>query len=125
MADADWQKVWVRYAKHRKATVRDVKNGVAKQWSQSENSQAQYHPENYGGDEQVKALDMLCLENGVLIRATAVKRTYYYDCGAGNYVGYCCGTLTTFVHTEWHRAGEIHGRPICKKCLNQKPGVDL
>lgn len=124
MSQADWAKNWSRINKHRKATVRDAKNGDAKQWSRDVGSEAQYHPEHFGSDVAVRELELRCIEEGTMIRSTQIKRTYYLD--AGQPVGWCCGTLTNYIHAEWHKSGGvIHGRPICKNCLIAKPGVEL
>jgi len=124
MSQAEWAKNWKRINKHRKATTRDAKNGDAKRWSREVGSEAQYSPVNFGDDNAVRELELRCIEQGIMIRSTQNKRTYYLY--AGFPVGWCCGTITSYVHAEWHQSGGvIHGRPICEKCLKMKPGVQL
>lgn len=122
MAKAEWPKVWQRIEKHRKATVRTWASGEARAWSAQNESRAQYNPIEFGSDDDVRALEMECVERGTLVREAPNKRTYFMP--TDRVIGVCCGEETSFIFAEWHDSGIIHGRPISKTAL-RKLGVKL
>ena len=122
MAGQQWPQAWQRRLKHRKATIRTWDNGDAQRWSAQHVSESQYNPHVLVTDNDVRAIELRCLNEGIEIASlSTVKRMFYMERrDLGDYVGVCSGELTFYVFAEWHRSGAIHGRPISSTALHQK-----
>jgi hypothetical protein len=124
MCDQDWPQNWHRVDKHRKAGVRAWQISEAGSRSAERRGAAQYNPEIYRTDEQIKEVELKVIQEGELISGTCNRRTYYLK--LDNVVGYCCGTKTQYLFVEWNRSGGmIHGHPICEVDLEDEKQVSL
>jgi hypothetical protein len=69
-------------------------------------------------------MEMDCVEaareedRGTPISDRCHKRTYYRK--MGKVIGACSGEKTEYIYVEYHNTGPVHGRPMCKKLLEEK-----
>lgn len=122
MGKQQWPQAWQRRLKHRKATARTWDNGDAQLWSAQHQSESQYNPHLLRTDDDVRDLELRCVNEGVEIASpSTVKRMFYMERpDLGDHVGACSGELTYYVLAEWHRSGAVRGRPISATALRQK-----
>jgi hypothetical protein len=113
-----WRRLWTRYkGKHRQAHIPQWDSEEVLEWT--DGGDAQYNPHEFATDEQVRELELRCLDSGSLVRDAGHKRTYYMRC-PGVTVGACSGEYTEYVFVEWLDSGTVHGRPMCESELKRK-----
>jgi hypothetical protein len=124
MCDQPWPQNWEKVPKHRKANADAWTRSEARSRSGNRRGAAQYNPEIYHTDEQVKQLELRGVAEGTLITENANRKTYYLRLDV--VVGYCCQEPTNYLFVEWNRSGgAIHGRPICETDLEEEKRVAL
>jgi hypothetical protein len=107
-------KSWVFRKKHRRATVREWEESSTCAFTLHDDSQ--YNPLILASDDDVRELEVRCVDDGNEIRDSGHKKSFYLD--AGFIVGACSGSQTTYVYAEWC-SGNVHGRPISEQALNR------
>lgn len=90
---------WLSLEKHRKVNKKRWDNGQA--LAMSKNKASQYNPHLYFTDEEVKALETLCLSTGTVIYENADFRSCYLRI-PGVEVGVCSGEITEYVYAEMY-----------------------
>jgi hypothetical protein len=108
---------WLRYRKHRRATVGEWDAGVTLRETAQIGADSQYNPHLLETDEQVRELELRCYLQGELIRDSINRETRYFQI-ADTIVGACSGVYTSFVFVEC-TSGFFHGRPISPKALRR------
>jgi len=91
----------------------DWDNGKALKRSQDQ--PAKYAP--HIDRNRQEALEMHCIDEGMVIKERADIARFYFD--AGEIIGVCSGEETRYVYAEWTGPpnGEVHGRPVSVKQL--------
>jgi hypothetical protein len=107
---------WVRFLKHRRATLREWDAGETLRRTAGPEAASQYNPHLFRTDEQVRALELKCVAEGTFFSSSGRRRTYYMK--TEFLVGACCGEKTPYVFAE-ECDGKIHGRPISARALRR------
>lgn len=116
---------WVRYSHHRGATVDEWDRGITVRQTQKIGGRTQdskYNPHFFHTDEQIQAIELRCITDGVVIRDSGHRVTKYLHI-RGVIVGACCGVETEYIFAEC-TSGDYHGRPISIEALRDL-GVNI
>lgn len=112
--------VWRRLKKHREVTKKHWDASDARKWSKG--GHAQYNPHHYHTDQQIEAIERLCLATGIpLVDAGNFVSCYLHL--PGQIVGACSGEFTEYVYAEMYN-GQYHGYPISPQLLRKRHGVN-
>ena len=113
---------WARYTHHRQATIEEWDSGETRKKTRGKGRDSQYNPHLFYTDEQVQALELRCIQEGVTIKESGHRITKYLRL-EGTIVGACRGMETEYVFAEC-TSGDYHGRPISTLALRDM-GVDV
>jgi hypothetical protein len=121
MCHLQWQPpFWDRLSnrKHMKANKRSWERSLTKSWTGAPDEPAQFDPNLTEAELEEMELEIARGDGGTLIKDICHKRTFYRDMGRD--IGASLGEMTSYIFVEYHNSGDVHGRPMTLKQIQEK-----